>query len=216
MRRGIKKKEGENLTDANIKKVIRLLTQENPITKREACDILNISYNTTRLSRIMEQYQADMEFRKTRMAQKRGRPATKDEIADIAESYLGGESLSDIGKRVYRSVAFVKNVIEKVGVPTRTVGDDKFEIEYLPEECVSEEFEVGEVAWSAKYHTSCEVMAKLEDRYNDTYGTNCYRIWIREPSEHAATFGGFNAYVPAYDLGKLEHLKEYGLNTKRL
>ena len=85
MRRGIKKKEGENLTDANIKKVIRLLTQENPITKREACDILNISYNTTRLSRIVEQYQADMEFRKTRMAQKRGRPATKDEIADIQQ-----------------------------------------------------------------------------------------------------------------------------------
>ena len=214
MRRGIKKKEGENLTDANIKKVIRLLTQENPITKREACDILNISYNTTRLTRIMEEFQANMEFRKTRMAQKRGRPATKEEVADIAESYLGGESLSDIGKRVYRSVAFVKNVIEKVGVPNRAVGEERFEIEYLPEECVAEEFEVGEVAWSAKYHTSCEVMAKLENKYNDTYGTNCYRIWIREPSEHATTFGGFNAYVPAYDLGKLEHLKDYGLNTR--
>jgi hypothetical protein len=214
MRRGIKKKEGENLTSANIKKVIQLLTQENPITKREACDTLNISYNTTRLTRIIEEYQADVEYRKTRMAQKRGRPATKDEIADISESYLGGESLSDIGKRVYRSVAFVKNIIEKVGIPNRAVGEEKAEIEYLPEECVAEEFEIGEIAWSAKYHTSCEIRAKLEDRYMDKYNTPCYRVWIREPTDSMQDFGGFNAYIPAYDLGKLEHLKEYGLNTK--
>jgi hypothetical protein len=214
MRRGVKRKEGENLTSANIKKVIQLLTQENPITKREACDTLNISYNTTRLTRIIEEYQADVEYRKTRMAQKRGRPATKDEIADISESYLGGESLSDIGKRVYRSVAFVKNIIEKVGIPNRAVGEEKAEIEYLPEECVAEEFEIGEIAWSAKYHTSCEVRAKLEDRYIDKYNTPCYRVWIREPTDSMQDFGGFNAYIPAYDLGKLEHLKEYGLNTK--
>ena len=31
MRRGIKKQEGENLTDASIKKVIRLLSAEKPI-----------------------------------------------------------------------------------------------------------------------------------------------------------------------------------------
>ncbi len=35
MRRGIKKQEGENLTDANIKKVIRLLSAEKPITKKK-------------------------------------------------------------------------------------------------------------------------------------------------------------------------------------
>jgi ATP-dependent Lon protease len=199
MRRGVKKREGENLTDANIKKVIQLLSAETPISKKEACNILNISYNTTRLNKVIEEYEENVQYRKTRMAQKRGRPATKDEIAQIAEEYLGGESFSDIGKRIFRSVK-----------------DEKAHIEYLPEECVAEEFEVGEIAWSAKYHTSCEVMAKLEDTYNDKYNTSCYRIWVREPTDSMQEFGGFNAYVPAYDLGKLEHLKEYGLNTKRL
>ena len=62
MRRGIKKQEGENLTDANIKKVIRLLSAEKPITKKEACSILNISYNTTRLSKVIEDYESDQEY----------------------------------------------------------------------------------------------------------------------------------------------------------
>ena len=28
--------------------------------------------------------------------------------------------------------------------------------------------------------------------------------------------GGFNAYAPAYELGKLQHLKKYGVNLERL
>ena len=44
-----KAQEHEKLTEANISHVIKLLEAENPITKKEACDILNITYNTTRL-----------------------------------------------------------------------------------------------------------------------------------------------------------------------
>ena len=43
MKRGTNKKSHENLTDTNIKNVIDLLESEKPITKKEACDILNIS-----------------------------------------------------------------------------------------------------------------------------------------------------------------------------
>lgn len=211
----IKKREGENLTDANIKKVIGLLNASPAITKKEACSILNISYNTSRLNNIIEQYQDKMQFRKRRMAEKRGRPASKQEIAEIAENYLAGESFSDIAKGVFRSVAFVKNIVEKVGIPHRAQGDEKKEIEYLPDDCVGETFDVGEIAWSAKYHTSCEVLAKLDESQYSSYG-NCYRVWIRESTESMHNFGGFNAYVPAYDLGKLEHLKEYGLDTRRI
>jgi len=52
----VKAKEHENLSEANIKKVIELLEAEKPITKKEACEVLNISYNTTRLSKIIEEF----------------------------------------------------------------------------------------------------------------------------------------------------------------
>ena len=54
MRRGVRKREGENLSPANIRRVIHSLNEEG-ITKKVACEMLNISYNTTRLNRIIEE-----------------------------------------------------------------------------------------------------------------------------------------------------------------
>ena len=51
--RGVKKRSHEKLTDSNIQHVIGLLNAKSPITKKEACSILNISYNTTRLGTII-------------------------------------------------------------------------------------------------------------------------------------------------------------------
>ena len=55
-------KKHENLTKANIAKVIDLLEAEKPITKKEACSILNITYNTTRLGNIITEYKRDLEI----------------------------------------------------------------------------------------------------------------------------------------------------------
>ena len=56
--------EEELMTDANIAKVIRLLepTEEGvkPITKKDACQILGMAYNTTRLGTIIEQFKAKL------------------------------------------------------------------------------------------------------------------------------------------------------------
>lgn len=218
MKRRVKRKEHENLSDSNIRKVIGLLNAEKPITKKEACEILNISYNTTRLNTIIEQYEENVTYRNTRKAQLRGRPATKSELKEMIEMYLAGESFSDISKSTFRSVSFVKSHLERIGVPQRVVGEEKVEIEYLPEECVAENFSSGEIAWSAKYHSPCEVVQeeKNKDMYLNKYGSIAYRIWVREPSEEYNRVGGFFSSQLAYDLGKLEHLTEYGINTANL
>ena len=96
MKRGTKKKSYENLTDSNIKNVISLLEAEKPITKKEACDILNISYNTTRLNKIIEEWKETQEYRAKRKAEKRGKPASDSEISNVIESYLEGDSISNL------------------------------------------------------------------------------------------------------------------------
>ena len=63
-KRGVKKKDGEKLDDANIERVIGLLNQEKPITKKAACEALNISYNSTRLTRIIDEYHERKERRR--------------------------------------------------------------------------------------------------------------------------------------------------------
>ena len=86
-----KRNEYENITDFNLEKVIKLLEAEKPITKKSACEILSIAYNTSRLASLIDAYKAkkarDIEMR----AQKRYKAPTADEINLVITSYLEGE-----------------------------------------------------------------------------------------------------------------------------
>lgn len=222
-RKNIKKRDHEKLTDSNIKHVISLLESDNPITKKEACAILNISYNTARLNTIIEDFKDRKETEAKRKAERKGKAASKGEISTVLQAYIEGEPISDIAKRIYRSTSFVKNIIARIGVPQKVTGDDKFKVGILPEQCISEDFSVGEVAWSASYHSPCIIRAELDpEKYKEKYGTRCYRIYIPESMEEFSQYfpqvmaGGFNAYAASYDLGKLEHLEEYGVKTSSI
>jgi hypothetical protein len=214
----IKKKEHEKLSDSNIAKVADLL--ENGISKKDACEILNISYNTTRLSTIIENWKSEKELIIKRKKEKRGKPAQPAEVRNIVESYLSGVAIHDIAKRVYRTPGFVKNTVQRIGIPERVTGEDKYKVSILPEECIAEQFEVGEIAWSAVYHAPCEVRGVLnQQKYDVLYNTPCYRIYIIENVDSNLSYvnaGGFNAFSASYDLGKLNHLKELGIDLKKL
>lgn len=219
MAKRVQKKDYEKLTDANIIKVIELLNAEKPITKKEACDMLNIAYNTTRLNKIIEDFQERREYTKRRKEQNRGKAASDAEISTIIEDYLDGDSVQDIAKRLYRSPAFVKNIVERLGIPQRAKGEEKAEIAFLPDECVAEDFEDNEIVWSAVYHSPALVIHQIPDneqtKYEEKYGCKCYQIYIMENVEQKSPWfavekGGFYAASAAYDLGKLKHLTKYG------
>ena len=71
----VKKRAYENLSAANIQKVIELLRQEKPITKKEACEVLSISYNTTRLNKIIAEFEERQEYVAKRKATNKGKRA---------------------------------------------------------------------------------------------------------------------------------------------
>lgn len=219
----VKKKEHEKLTDVNIARVIELLEDsKKPITKKEACEILNISYNTTRLNTIIENWKNDKETFFKRKQEKRGKPPTTGELSSIVSYFLSGDPINEIAKRVYRTPAFVKNIIDRIGVPERAVGSDKYAVSFLPEPCVSEDFTVGEMVWSAVYHRIAEVKGILSEKYEKLYGTKCYRIYVIENIEEPSPYfpfveaGGFNAFSASYDIGKLTHLQELGVDLTRI
>ena len=219
----VKRKAHENITDANVKHVISLLGAKDSITKKEACEILNISYNTTRLNNIIQEYNQRAEFTQRRKAANRGKPANKLEVSQAALAYLEGRSVTEIAKSLYRSPSFVKAIIEKLGVPTRRKKDERGRPLLLPEQCVAEEFEVGERVWSASYDAPAQVDARLDDSvYVEKYGSPCYKIYVFEKVDTSDSWfpgvevGGFNAYCLAYDLGKLSHLEEAGVDLQRI
>lgn len=166
----------------------------------------------------------------------RGKPADNIEITDAVVSYLQGESVAEIAKRLYRTSAFVKGIIEKVGVPQRpSTAEERTGVDYIPDECVAESFDEGEIVWSAKYHAPAVVVKELsvdyqaeqggftDVNYEKKYSSRCYRIFITEKldddAEHyfgRVNTGGFWAYAMAYDLAKLSHLEKYGIDLKKI
>ena len=235
----VKKKEWENLSAENIQKVKSLLNPTDgskPITKKDACSILNISYNTARLSKIIEDFDERAAYVQLRKSQNRGKGATPQEIAEVIRDYLSGDSIATIAKSLYRSSGFVKSIVERVGIPSRGVSkEERSTVGYLPEECVAEEFLPGEIVWSARHHAPAEIEYEIsvdyqaerpgfkDTNYEKKYGAKCYSIWIREDIDQDKEFwisgietGGFKAVALAYDLGSLRHLEKYGVDFSRL
>jgi len=206
LKKGVKKKEHEKLDDATIERVITLLEDKTPISKKQACEILNISYNTTRLSSIIAEYKERQDRRKKGFERNRGKPLADHEITSIIEWYLSGVSISEIAESIYRSPAIVSKVLDNTGVPRRGKGDDIYKTSLLPEECIITEALPGQIVWSAKYHAAAEVI-KLEPNPGIN-GEKVYRIYVLEPSQKGRRCG-FYAAQRIEDLGSLEHLKKF-------
>ena len=108
--------------------------------------MLNIAYNTTRLQRIIDDYQDKVEYRALRKKQNRGRAASDAEIREAVERYLQGDSIAEIAAGLFRSASFVRSLIERVGVPSTSKESG---VAVLPDSCIAESFEPGEIVWSA-------------------------------------------------------------------
>jgi hypothetical protein len=228
----VKKKAHEKLDDKNIQRVIDALNGEKPITKKEACGMLHINYNTPRLSKIIKNYKEEKAYRQNRMDKNRGKSVTDDEKKEIISQYLIGMTVTDIAKVMYRSTPFVKSFIDKTGVPTRVALGEEF---IVPDECVKEEFEIGEWVWFNDYHPNARG-GKAGKIVKDLTSTseaskenecNCYAIhyWtgiVWQDDFWAPWWPGVKRWKShtaklAYEIGSIQHLiDDYGLNEESL
>ena len=125
--------------------------------------------------------------------------------------------MSEISQGMYRSAGFIRAILDRVGVPTRPVAiEERKGCAFLPDQCVAEEFEKGEKVWSAFYHAPAIVVKEYTDpMYIDKYAGKCYSIYVLEESE-SLNVGGYHGASIAYDLGKLTHLEQYGIDITKI
>ena len=197
--------ETELMTPANISRVIRLLepTEEGvkPITKKDACQILGMAYNTTRLGTIIEDFKKAQARDAERRAALRGKPATQEDVVYIISEYLNGETVDYISKRTYRSPTFIKRILEDNAVPIRVPGATYFKPELVPDGAVRDRFKIGEVVYSARYDSLARIDMETK---TEKYGY-IYRVWLMADKWLQA------ANQEAYELASLEHLRELGV-----
>lgn len=197
--------EEELMTDANISRVIRLLEPQEegvkPITKKDACQILGMSYNTTRLGAIIEEFKQKQARTAQRKAELRGKPATREDIVYIISEYLSGETVDAISKMTYRSPTFIKRILEDNAVPIRVPGSSYFKPELVPDGAQRDRFKVGEVVYSTKYDS----IARIEvETLTEKYGY-IYRIFLLSDKWLQS------AWQEHYELASLQHLRDLGV-----
>lgn len=197
------KPQEEDLSDINIKKVIALLEPKDgskPITKTLACQILRISYNTKRLDSIISTFKEKLEMRSRRMAENRGKPATKDDVSYVIKEYLASGNVSEIARSLFRGITFVNNILEEYNVPVKPRTSDYFNPELIPDALVRAEFKIGEVVYSARYDS----LAKIKWESAKVGGEHVYNVFLLDEKlmQHA--------YQPASELASLDPLREAG------
>jgi hypothetical protein len=200
--------EEEKMTEANIARVIGLLfpTEEGakPITKKDACSLLGMAYNTKRLDQIIAEFNAKKELDKKRRAERRGKQATPEEVTYAIGEYIGGETIDAISKALYRSAAFVRGILDKHNVPIRATSHDYFTPALIPDGAVRERFKEGEVVYSARYDSLALIEAEIENSPKHGW---VYRCWL------CAEKWREYCYQPASELASLEHLRELGVRV---
>jgi hypothetical protein len=201
--RRVKTQEGENLTDENKKKVLALLEAEKPITKKVACEMLNITYNTTRLNKIMEEFKGDLEFRKQMRKKMRTMPMDNPTASQIVSEYLSGESLANISASTYRSITVIKRVLNKYNVPIRNTSVDYFHPVFIDnDEAIKDNYVNGDLVYSARY--DCPVTI-LDSKDTTKYGMT-YKIQLHGTRRKTA-------WQPFYELADLRKVQNE-LNIK--
>ena len=196
-------KENDLLTDANIERVIAGLVATPRMTKKDACAVIGIAYNTTRLDSLIEKYLDKKSRDASRRAALRGKPATSEEIAYAIQEYLEGSTIDAISKSTFRGPTFIKAILEKYDVPVRNTSTDYFRPGLIPDGAVRERHTIGEVVYSARYDSTARIDTEQHD---PRYGW-IYRIWLLSDKWMQS------AYQPAEELASLEHLRKLGVRV---
>ncbi len=197
------KNDNERLDEAHFERVIAGLepVEGKPITKKDACAILGIAYNVTRLAVLIDKYKENKARDASRRAALRGKAATKDEIVYAIQEYLEGSTVDAISKSIYRSAGFVKTILEVNDVPLRATSHDYFKPELVPDGATRIRFKVGEIVYSTRYDSLARVdLETLTDRYG-----YIYRCWLLAEKWQQSM------NTEAYELASLEHLREIGV-----
>lgn len=197
-----RKKSIHDISDDTFKAVIEHL--ENGGTKKRACEMLNVSSNTT-MERMVLEWQENQVVIAEMRKKKRGTPIEGIELANIIESYLQGDSFDEIASRNYRSTSMVKASLERAGALLRIQGTpDPLHPPMIPDEAVAESFEVGEHVWVPGYQMIGEIITPI------TNPVGGYRVYLLGESTQQYI------HVMYYELASVRHLEKLGVNIKSL
>lgn len=177
--------------------VILALREDKSITKKKACEMLNISYNVKRLDKILDEYEhrvaRDAKLRKGNVR----KPLSTDDKSYIIKERIAGTTISEISKNIYHSLNKVKNfILEETPLPIRDI-HDPLDYEELNEDFLRLSYKVGDLVYSSKYGC-CAKVCKCFSK--DVYRVYLLGSWEQYAYQEVCELGDMTSLVEEYNL----------------
>jgi len=194
----VKVRYGERLDRDSVKEVHTLLSADKPISKKVACAKLNISYNTTRLAKIIDEYLDNLAYSKKMRNSLRSKPITKEEASTIVASYLDNDSLSYISETTFRSVAKIKYVLEQYNIPLRGDSDCYTNPPMIMDSALTKDYKEGDLVYVVKYDSPAYIrkLIQVHAEHGNVYGM--YLVGTRR----------MNVSQPWYELSDMRKVQD--------
>lgn len=180
--------------------VIAAVQADKPITKKAACEMLGIAYNTTRLDTLIQEYYDNLERVKLRKQQTRKEAVTQELVQEWARDYLvNGMPINEIAEYAYRTPLLIKTWLERFGALLPKTSPNPLNPDYVPDACRSDDFEEGELVYVNGYCSFGIIKKEITSKSAEAAGYKAYRILLLGDSRQ------FVNYMSC-DICAVEHL----------
>lgn len=168
-------KAKQEFSEAKIRQVKWMLKAGK--TKKACCEHLGIAYNTTRLTRIIKEFDEE-QLRTSELKEKRKKQELTDSIKkSIIDDYVSGDSQSAIADRYYITAYRVKKVLVEGNVPIRARGKNKAaNVEHVVQD-LDAKFVIGEKVFVPHRNFYGEITRVFDEEYAESFKDGRQR-WV--------------------------------------
>jgi hypothetical protein len=198
----IRIKNGEDFSATKIEEVIGALNKDKPITKKDACAMLGMAYNTARLNKIIEEHDERKTYHERRRKELKKIPLTTEDYSFIVSSYLEEANLTIIAETTHRSLTVIKRVLERFNIPLRSTSTSYQNPIYLADDSISEEYAKDDLVYSSRYDEPAYICKKLNKE--------AYRIWLLKSEQYST-----QPYWELGDLRKIQKELSISISTRK-
>jgi hypothetical protein len=214
----------ENIDEADLR--VALWMSNSGKTKKSICEYLKIKYNTTRLTKILTQFQEALANQEVQKKAAKKKIFTDEEKDIIARRYLEVNSMAKVAEEYYVSSARIKAILIEKQVPIK--GRKSILVDHIHQD-LDTAFSVGSSAFSKIHKSKCLIERKYDESYveylkngsiktvDNPYvkdddsrdGVNYYVYWILDDGTNMGLLSSVEALIKSIENTLIKEGQEF-------
>lgn len=173
-------------------------------TKKSICEFLKISYNTTKLAKILNDFQTELSRQEEQKKLNKRKVFTDEEEKLIVKKYLEVNSMAKVAEEFFISAAKVKTILIRQQTPIKS--RKTVLVDHIIQDLDSP-FALGDFVFSKIHKTKCQITRKYDENYveylKDGYITTVDNPYASENDREGISFSVYWTLSDGTNMGLL-------------